>query len=467
MKYVPSLDKNFKPLIIELNEFKKAVNNSPNKSKLVICLERNDKYNYIYNIDIYKDNTGFDEINYRIVERIIKTLLWLVGGYKVYIFGSKYLFESIAKDYSKNGKREFDAQFMSNVYENKFEIVEVEEKLIPKLKEEAIILNNDFSGSRIGFDAGGSDRKVSALVDGKVLYSEEVVWYPKVTEDPSYHYREIKTAFETAKSYLPLGKIDAIGISSAGIYVNNKVMVASLFLKVPKDLFDIHVKNIYINIAKEVAPNAPILVANDGDVTALAGAMDLNDNQVLGIAMGTSEAAGYVDNKGNFKGWLNELAFVPVDANVNAMIDEWSGDIGCGVKYFSQDGVIKLAEYGGFEFNCELSPAQKLKIIQKLHNEGLETDEGYILAEKIFTSIGIYLGYTIAYYAHFYDIKHILLLGRVVSGRGGDLILEYAKKVIKDEFSELSHINITLPDEQNRRVGQSVAAASLPSLNKK
>lgn len=144
--------------------------------------------------------------------------------------------------------------------------------------------------------------------------------------------------------------VDAIGVSSAGIYIDNRTMVASLFLKVPKDAFNEKVKDIYLRAADEISKMVghpvPIEVVNDGDVTALAGAMNLNDVDVLGIAMGTSEAVGYVDKDGNITGWLNELAFAPVDAQPDAMEDEWSGDIGCGVKYFSQDGIIKLAKPG-------------------------------------------------------------------------------------------------------------------------
>ena len=53
---------------------------------------------------------------------------------------------------------------------------------------------------------------------------------------------------------------------------------------------------------------------------------------------------------------------MPVDASPDAMEDEWSGDIGCGVKYFSQDSVIKLAPRAGIELEEALSPAEKLKI---------------------------------------------------------------------------------------------------------
>lgn len=455
MKYIPSLDKKFSPLILKIREFNELVKKSNETNNLTICLERNQGYNYFYNIDIFKDGTGHDEENYDLVERIVKSLLWIVGGYKIYVCGSNYIYKNLKEAYSEKGSRAFDADFMGNVYENKFEVVECKKEELPELKVEKVELNSNLNGCRIGFDAGGSDRKVSAVVDGEVLFSDETVWYPKINADPEYQYQGILDSMKKAASYMP--RVDAIGVSSAGIYVDNKIMVASLFLKVSKEDFNKRVKTMYIDIAKEFG-DVPLVVANDGDVTALAGAMELKDNEVLGIAMGTSEAAGYVDEEGKLKGWLNELAFVPVDFNKSAMVDEWSGDYGCGVKYFSQDGVIKLAELGGFKFDDDLAPAQKLKVIQKLN------DEGDKLANEIFENIGIYLGYTLAYYCHFYKIKHVLLLGRVVSGKGGNAILDVAKKVLHDEFPEYSNVNIIMPDEKNRRVGQSIAAASLPKI---
>jgi len=457
MKYRPSIDKNFTPMILKLREFQEKVKLAKEKQKVTICLERNNGYNYHYTLDTLVDSPETNQTNLEIVDRLVKTILWIVGGYKIYVSGSKAIYEYLKDAYRVGGSREFDALFMADVYEHPFEVVYVEEKDIPAPKVEVVKLAGDLSGCRIGFDAGGSDRKVSAVIDGNVVYSEEVVWYPKINENPDYHYQEILTAMKTAASHMP--RVDAIGVSSAGIYVDNKVMVASLFLKVPKEDFESKVKNIYIDIAKEFG-DVPLKVCNDGDVTAFAGAQELNDTQILGIAMGTSEAAGYVNKDGNFNGWLSELAFAPVDFNKDAMVDEWSGDYGCGVKYFSQDSVIKLAEMGGFKFEDNLSPAQKLKVIQKLNEEGDK------LANEIFENIGIYLGYTIAYYAQFYDIKHILLLGRVVSGKGGNTILEVAQKVLHDEFPEYAHIKLHMPDEMNRRVGQSIAAASLPVLNK-
>ena len=458
MKFVPSLDKDFSPMILKLRAYQEKVKQNAKRQKVIVCLERNKGYNYLYQIDTYPDNCGHNQENYDIVERIVKSIIWIVGGYKIYVAGSPYLYQRLKTDYSKGGRHEFDADFMANVFENDFSVNLVDYEQVPSLNPEIIDFEYDLSGCRIGFDAGGSDRKVSAVVDGKVLFSEEVVWHPKINADPEYQYQGILQSMQTAARHMP--RVDAIGVSSAGIYVDNRIMMASLFLKVPNNLFDKHVKNMYIDIAKTFGPDIPLRVANDGEVTALAGAMDLNDNQILGIAMGTSEAAGYINSEGNLTGWLNELAFVPIDFNKLSLVDEWSGDYGCGVKYFSQDSVIKLAEAGGYKFDANLSPAQKLKEIQKLN------DKGNNLAEQIFTDIGIYLGYTTAYYAHFYQIKHVLLLGRVMSGKGGNLIQEWATKTLHEEYPEYKHIRYQLPDEKSRRVGQSIAAASLPSLKK-
>lgn len=454
MKFVPTLDKEFRPMYLEFKAYKEEVASAAHKP-LKICVERNDGYNYIYSYDIFASADKADRNN-RMAERMIKTILWVVGGYKVYVCGDEGVYNYIKNAYTAQGIRAFDKGFMERVYESPFEVINVSEKEFPAEKKCSLKVGGHLDGCRIGFDAGGSDRKVSAVVDGKVVYSEEVVWFPKTNPDPNYHYNEILTAMKTAASKMP--RVDAIGVSSAGVYVNNKIMVASLFLKVSDDDFEKKVKTMYIDIAKEMG-NVPLEVANDGDVTALAGAIDLNDNDVLGIAMGTSEAVGYINGDGGLNGWLSELAFVPVDYNDKSMVDEWSGDYGCGVKYFSQDSVIKLAEKGGFKFEEGLSPAEKLKVIQKLMASGDK------LARTIYEDIGIYLGYTLPFYSIFYDIKHVLLLGRVTSGEGGNIIIEKAKEVLKSEFPELKFA-LEMPDEKNRRVGQSIAAASLAASRK-
>ncbi len=450
------LEPEFMPMIKVLNDFKEDVKKNESQP-IVIAVERNGGLTATFNLDVYKENTGHDEENYAIVERIIKTLLWAKGGYKVTIAGSKYIYDRIADDYSVGGARDFDRVTMVGVYEKDFEVVYVEDvKDAPKENDTSAPIGRHLDGCRIGFDAGGSDRKVSAVIDGETVYSEEVVWFPKINSDPMYHYEGILSAMKTAASHMP--RVDAIGVSSAGIYVENKIKTASLFLKVSPEDHEKYVKDMYINVAKEIG-DVPLEVANDGDVTALAGAMSLEDNNVLGVAMGTSEAVGYIDKYGNITGWLNELAFAPVDFNKGAMVDEWSGDYGCGVKYFSQDGVIKLAPRAGIELDEKLSPAEKLKVVQGL----MEKDDPR--AADIYETIGTYFGYAIAYYSVFYDIKHVLIMGRVTSGKGGTILLEKANEVLKNEFPELNEkVQLHIPDEKARRVGQSVAAASLPKI---
>ncbi|MEG1711254.1 MAG: ROK family protein, partial [Clostridia bacterium] len=214
-------------------------------------------------------------------------------------------------------------------------------------------------------------------------------------------------------------------------------------------------KDIYIRAGKEIGENVPIVVANDGDITAIAGAMIYKSGNILGISMGTSEAGGYVNENKGLNGWLSELAFVPCDCNKNAHLDEWSGDIGTGVNYFSQDAVINLAKMAGIDFENDLSPALKLEYVQDLMKKGEEK------AAEIYRTIGIYLGYTIPFYAEFYNIKYVLLLGRVLTGLGGDKIKQTATMILNDEFSSYN-IKIMTADEEFKRNGQSIAAASLP-----
>ena len=459
LKFNAPLDPGFMPMAVVYRDFEAKVK-AEGGQPLTIGLERNDGLTSVYTLEIFKDGTGHDEENHEFVERIVKTLLWARGGYKVIIAGSKVVADKIKEDYSVGGYRDFDRDFMSGVYEAPFEVIHVPFEKAPRTLESAAPVGRHLDGYRIGFDAGGSDRKVSSVVEGEATYSEEVVWFPKLQNDPSYHYEGIMDAMKTAASKMP--RVDGIGVSTAGVVIGNRIMTSSLFLKVKNEnpeAFEKVVKNIYTDIAKELG-NVPIEVANDGDVTALAGAMDLGDNNVLGIAMGTSEAGGYVDGNGNITGWLNELAFVPADYNKDAMVDEWSGDYGCGVKYFSQDSVIKLAPAAGIELDPAASPAEKLKVVQGLMAKGDER------AAKIYETIGVYFGYAVAYYALFYDIKHVLLMGRVSSGEGGSILHETAKRVLAGEFPELAEkITIHLPDESSRRVGQSIAAASLPMIN--
>jgi predicted NBD/HSP70 family sugar kinase len=293
------------------------------------------------------------------------------------------------------------------------------------------------------------------VVDGEVVYTEEVVWDPSIQSNPEYHYREIMKALRTAASKMP--RVDAIGGSSAGVFIDNVPRVASLFRSIPKERWH-EVRALFLRIRDEMG--VPLEVVNDGDVTALAGSMALEDNGVLGLALGSSQAAGYVAMDGSITGWLNELAFAPIDYGPAAPVDEWSGDRGCGALYLSQQCVFRLALKAGIELPQDVTNAQKLQFAQE------KLEAGHEGAGLIWETMGTYLGYAIAHYADFYELKHVLILGRCTSGGGGTVILARANEVLCAEFPSLAaSIQLHLPDEKIRRVGQSIAAASLPAAS--
>jgi len=408
-----------------------------------------------YETQVFPEGHGRAEANLMYAERLVKFLLWQRGGWRVYIGGPGSVGEYISRCYAPGGSREFDFHFMGeDVYEREFEVVACEPADVPPEKESTQPLGRHLEGCRIGFDLGASDRKVSAVVDGKAVFSQEVVWEPRKQSDPSYHYNEIMASLREAAAKMP--RVDAIGGSAAGVYINNRPMIASLFRGVPKERFD-EVRSLFLRIREEMG--VPLEIVNDGEVTALAGSMSLEDNGVLGIALGSSEAGGYVTLEGNITDWLNELAFAPVDYSPDAPVDEWSGDRGVGALYFSQQCVFRLAPKAGIALPADVTDAERLKAVQE------KLEAGHDGAVKIWQSMGCYMGYAIAHYADFYALKHVLVLGRCTSGSGGPLIVEGALDVLRDEFPELAAtVNIQLPDEKARRVGQSIAAASLPAL---
>lgn len=455
-KFIPPLDPDFRPASLANRAFQQDT--AETGVPLVIGLERESGKVSRYETRVYPENHPQAGANLAYVERLVKFLLWARGGYKVYIGGPRSIGEHIRSVYAPNGERAFDYHFMGDqVYEKTFTVIPCSPADVPPAFESGKPLGRHLEGCRIGFDLGASDRKVSAVIDGQAVYSEEVIWEPRKNSDPQYHYREIMTALQTAASKMP--RVDAVGGSSAGIYIDNRPMVASLFRGVPQERFgEIH--DMFQRIQKEM--NVPLEVINDGDVTALAGSMSLEDNGVLGLALGSSEAAGYVDLEGHVPGWLSELAFAPVDYSLTAPADEWSGDLGCGSQYFSQQCVFRLAHRAGIEIPGDITDAEKLKFVQE------KLEAGHAGARKIWESMGIFLGYALPHYADFYAIKHVLILGRCTSGSGGEIILNGAKQVLREEFPNLAEcINIQLPDERSRRVGQSIAAASLPVINQK
>ena len=447
------LDPGFSPAVLYNRHYLQSVRASGTGVPLILGLER--ECGLVSRFETLVRPTADSETLLH-VERIVKFLLWARGGWKLHVGGPSVIGEVIRKTYSARGARKFDCQMMELAYGKKFEVILTTADQVPAAKDMQVAAGGHLKGCRIGFDLGASDYKVSAVIDGEAIFTEETPWDPKNQANPEYHYHHISAALHRAAAHMP--RVDAIGGSSAGIIVDNEIRVASLLRAIPKKLFP-QAAAVFKRIEKEW--NVPIVIMNDGDVTALAGAMSLNKSGMLGIAMGSSEAAGYMDQKGRILGWLNELAFAPVDYNPQAPADEWSGDQGVGALYFSQQAVNKLLPAAKIKLPAAMDLPERLKEVQDLMAKGDER------AAKIYETIGVYLGYTIPHYADFYDYSHLLILGRVTTGQGGDIVLAKANEVLKQEFPEVAQaVAMHVPDEKTRRVGQAVAAASLPKLKK-
>ena len=454
-RITPVLDPWFRPAVLANHAFISQARATGRPGAVNLGLEQSDGSVFPFSTEIFPEGNEWTAANLQYLERLVKALLWFRGGFRLHFDGPARAVRHLEQRWRESAAGKFDSNMVGErMFDHSLEIVHTRE--IPQPRSRTRPLGRHLEGCRIGFDLGGSDRKVAALIDGRVVFSEETIWDPYPQSDPQYHYEGIVDSLNMAAAHLP--RVDAIGGSAAGVYVNNRVKVASLFRGVPPDLFERRVKNIFLEIRKRFG-DVPFEVVNDGEVTALAGAMALKKNGVLGIAFGTSTAGGYVTAEGNITSWLNELAFVPVDYSPQAPVDEWSGDYGCGAQYFSQQCVGRLLPVAGIEIDPGMALPEKLRYVQEL------MAKSDYRAAKIYQTVGTYLGYGVAHFADFYDIQNVLILGRVTSGCGGDLILESAQTVLKSEFPELSEkIALHIPDEKEKRHGQAVAAASLPEL---
>ncbi len=454
----PQLDPGFLAASLWNRAYRSMTDTHPGVRPAHFTIRRPDGSAWTFPTRLLPDEAMFRELNVRYSERLVKTLLWAWGGNRVTIAGAPEIALELRQIYHRQGCRAFDEAFLGDTcFRDPFSVEEEAAPVVfPATYKSPLKATRNLDGCRIGFDLGGSDRKCAALIDGEVVFSEEVKWNPYFESDPEYHRAEIRDTLQRAARHLP--RVDAIGGSAAGIYIDNEPRVASLFRGLSREDFDRSIRGLFHELQREWN-DIPFTVVNDGDVTALAGARAINSGAILGISMGTSLAAGYIDRHGYITGWLNELAFAPIDYRTDAPVDEWSGDRGCGVQYFSQQGVGRLLPESGIRVDPVIDLPKQLEILQDKMRLGDER------AAAVYSTIGTCFGYALAHYADFYDFRHLLFLGRVSSGTGGDRILEQARLVLEIEFPELSgNIDFHIPDENAKRHGQAVAAASLPPI---
>ena len=452
-RVTPVLDPYFRPAVLAHRAFHAAVRTAKSPAGLRMALGQADGSISHFGTDVLPESHPAAAGNFIYVERLLKFLLWSRGGWKLYFDGPAALAQRLQAHYRDSATGRFDSDIVGRrIYDRAIEVIPATD--LPPARANTAPLGRHWNGCRIGFDLGGSDRKVAAVIDGQCVFSEETAWDPVRQADPQYHYDGIMDSIKSAAAHLP--RVDAIGGSAAGVYVNNRVKVASLFRAVPTAVFHRRVEGLFGEI-RAAWGHVPFDVVNDGEITALAGSMAIGQNAVLGIALGTSMAVGYVTPEGGITSWLNELAFAPVDYQPGAPVDEWSGDYGCGVQYFSQQCVGRLLQPAGIDADPALPLPEKLQHVQRL------MVAGDARAARIYQTLGVYLGYALAQFAGFYEFQHVLILGRVTSGPGGDLILAGAQEVLRVEFPELAgRIAFHTPDEKEKRHGQAVAAASLP-----
>ena len=455
---MPCLEPGFRPAVLEIRAFRAQVRASGRAVPVKLAAVTPDGQAVSAETVVFGSSSANEaEANLRHAERIVKMLLWIGGGSRIVVAGSDELARGLAAIYGPGGARAFDAACMSRIYETPLAVNSVPYDDAPQSAEPQNGLGRHSEGCRIGFDLGASDRKCAAVIDGELVFSEEVPWNPSAVADPAWHRAEIDDSIRRAAAHLP--RIDAIGGSAAGVYINNRVRLASLFRSVPAERFELEAAPIFERIRDDWG-GVPFAVVNDGEAAALAASIQLGRNGVLGVSFGSSMAGGYVNPAGFITGRLNELAFVPVDFSPAAPADEWSGDAGCGVNYFSQQGVGRLANAAGLKFPSGMPLPELLVRVQELASAGEEP------ALNIFRSIGTAFGYAVAGFREFYPgLGTVVVMGRVTSGVGGDLICGEANRILAEVFPELD-VNVAVPDDSLRRHGQAIAAATLAPIHR-
>ncbi|CAE7763431.1 SPAC4G8.04 [Symbiodinium pilosum] len=454
------LDPNFAPLILGKRNYLKAVAASGSKATLDWALPRADGCAR-YTLPVFPDDSAEVEASIYLAGVLIQEQIWQRSAKSLLLCGPAKICEALKKEYSMGGTYEFEVKSMPNVCgtpDVAFSVAVVASAAeLPAASDTPQVCGKDASGCRLAFDLGKSDIKTVAVKDNEVVYSKETEW--DVTNvDPDYHFKAIVDALKLAKEKLP--KVQAIGGSATGtVGANNEATWCDIFPNVPPPVYKAKVVDIFQRISKELAGDVPLKVINDGEVTALAAVQKLGGKgNVMGISMGSSEGGGYANADGNLMGWINELCYVKLDLNPEAPTDPWTKGAHTGVShmYLGQRGATKLAAKAGVKVPpnyvyphpdmCTIKHedhAQCLKLIQK----AMEDPSVRPQVEKLYRTIGVYLGYALAQYSEFYKIDHVMILGRVSKGAGGDIMLNTAKEVLQTEFPEFAGIQFHTADD--------------------
>merc|ERR1712070_624656 len=469
-KVVAPLDPNFSPVILGKKKYLAAAAGCADR--LEWALPRADGCGR-GGIPVLPEGSEEAEASIYLAGVLIQEMMWQRSGSELLLAGPPGICEAVAADFREGGRYEFEIKSMPNVCgtpERPFLVNIVGAGDLPEARDTPQVCGKDASGCRLAFDLGKSDIKVVAVKDNEVVYSKETEW-DVTNPDPQYHFDAIVAAMQLGKEALP--QIDAIGGSATGTVSGaNEATWCDIFPNVPPDVYKEKVVDIFKRIAKEVAGDVPLKVINDGEVTALAAVQKISKGNVMGISMGSSEGGGYANADGNLTGWINELCYIKLDMNPSAPTDPWTKGAHRGIShmYLGQRGATKNAHKicevpENYKYPhpdmCTIKHedhAQCLKLVQQAMKDNPDK------ASDLYRTCGVYLGYGLAQYCEFYKIDHVMILGRVSKGAGGDLMLKTAGEVLETEFPELPKIQFHTADDHFKAVGQCIAAAALPKI---
>jgi len=469
------LDPNFSPLILGKRQYLEATKACTDK--LEWALVRSDGVGR-YALPVFPDDSEDAPASVYLAGVLIQEMIWCRSGHTLLLHGPPKICAEVAASFETGGQYEFEATSMPNVCgtpETAF-VVRVVGSIeeLPEGLDSPQPCGKEADGCRLAFDLGKSDIKTVAVKDGEVLDSKETEW-DVTNPDPQYHFDAILKEMKNTSKCLP--RIDAIGGSATGtISGDNGATWCDIFPNVPADVYKEKVVDIFRRLAVEMGgPDCPLKVINDGEVTALAAVQKIRQGNVMGISMGSSEGGGYANADGNLLGWINELCYLRLDLNPDAPTDPWTKGAHTGIShmYLGQRAPTRLAVKTGIELPenyqyphpdmCTIrheTHAQCLKLVQA----GLKDPATEEAVKQLYETVGVYLGYALAQYCEFYQIDHVMILGRVSKGAGGDLMLATAKKVLETEFPEYAGIQFHTADDHFKAVGQCIAAAALPTL---
>jgi len=470
------LDPNFSPVVLAKRQYLEATKDC--KDKLDWALLRSDGCGR-YTLPIFPADSWDAPASVYMAGVLIQEMIWQRSAHTLLISGPSAMCEELVKAFSPDGQYGFEVTSMPNVCGTPTEPFTVRvvasASEMPEGVDTPQVCGKDANGCRLAFDLGKSDIKTVAVRDNEVLSSKETEW-DVTNPDPQYHYDAIIAAMKETAAAFGDSKIDAIGGSATGtISGTNEATWCDIFPNVPADVYKEKVIDIFSRLANEMAPGAPLKVINDGEVTALAAVQKIKKGNVMGISMGSSEGGGYANEDGNLMGWINELCYLRLDLNPDAPTDPWTKGNHTGIShmYLGQRGPTRLAVQTGIELPenyryphedmCTIrheTHAQCLKLVQA----GIKDAAHQEKVKQLYETVGVYLGYALAQYCEFYQIDHVMILGRVSKGEGGDIMLATAKKVLDTEFPEFSGIEFHTADDHFKAVGQCIAAAALPSF---